>query len=175
MALTNEIGRRALLRSCCVVAFAGGAGATVSLTPTAAVAAGAAPPLVEAFYRRIWNTGELDAAPELLAKDFVFRGSLGAELRGIPAFLDYVRPIRTALAEYRCDILECVADGRQAFAKMRFGGRHVGAFRGFAPTGKHVEWLGAALFKFDGGVIAELWVLGDLASLDALLKKNQEG
>jgi predicted ester cyclase len=131
------------------------------------------PALVEAFYRRIWNAGELDAAGELLSKDFAFRGSLGLDMTGIPALLDYVRSVRGALADYRCDVLECVAEGSRAFAKMRFCGRHVGVFRGFQPTGRQVEWLGAALFRFEGAAIAELWVLGDVAGLDAVLKKNE--
>jgi predicted ester cyclase len=131
-----------------------------------------APALVLAFYDRLWNRGELSASPEILAGSFVFRGSLGAELRGRDAFLGYVRSVRGALAEYRCDILACVAEGDRAFAKMRLGGRHVGAFRSFAPTGKPVHWRGASLFRFEEGRIAELWVLGDLAGLDEVLRAN---
>ena len=55
---------------------------------------------------------------------------------------------------------------------MRFSGVHTGEFRGYAPSGLPVHWLGAALFRFDHGKIAELWVLGDLMGLDALLAKN---
>jgi predicted ester cyclase len=131
-----------------------------------------APPLVSEFYERIWNHGELNAGAELLAEAFTFRGSLGAELQGRAAFLDYVRSVRGALANYRCDILECVSDGARAFARMRFSGRHVAVFRGFAPTGMDVHWLGAALFHFDSGRIVALWVLGDLAGLDELLRSN---
>ncbi len=131
------------------------------------------PNLVEAFYQRIWNTGDLAAASYLLTADFSFRGSLGAELRGQASFTEYVRSVRTALADYRCEILECVAEGDQAFAKMRFSGRHVGLFRGYQPTGKPVYWQGAALFRFEGQAISQLWVLGDLAGLDAVLKANQ--
>lgn len=130
------------------------------------------PPLVSAFYERIWNHGELDAATEFLAEPFTFRGSLGAELQGRTAFLEYVRSVRGALADYRCDILECVTDGARAFAKMRFSGRHLAPFRGFAPTGMEVHWLGAALFHFDSGRIVALWVLGDLAGLDELLRSH---
>jgi predicted ester cyclase len=131
------------------------------------------PALVHDFYQRLWMDGDLDAASELLATDFRFRGSLGNVVRGQQAFKDYLVPIRCALAGYRCEILACVAEGNQAFAQMRFSGQHVGMFRGYAPTGKSVDWLGAALFRFEGGVIAELWVLGDLAGLDALLFANQ--
>ena len=55
---------------------------------------------------------------------------------------------------------------------MRFSGVHIAPFRGYAPTGKPVQWLGAALFRIHGHQIAELWVLGDLVSLDAVLEEN---
>jgi steroid delta-isomerase-like uncharacterized protein len=132
------------------------------------------PSLLEAFYARIWNQGDLDAVPELLAKDFMFRGSLGQEIQGHEAFKDYVRSVRGALASYRCETLTCVTEGQQAFAKMRFSGVHVGTFRDYPGTGKGVHWLGAALFRFDEGVIAELWVLGDLVGLDSVLRSNRE-
>ena len=127
------------------------------------------PALVRAFYEHIWNAGELDAAEFLLAHDITFRGSLGAALDGRDAFLGYVRSVRGALADYRCEILDCVAEDDRAFARMRFAGRHTGPFRGFAPTGQEVSWLGAAWFRFRGERIAEIWVLGDLLTLDSLL------
>lgn len=130
--------------------------------------------IVRAFYDRIWNAGDLDAAGELLPEDFVFRGSLGAGMRGRAGFVGYVQMVRAALAGYRCDILECVTEGNRAFAKMRFSGTHVGRLRGYKPTGKAIEWLGAALFRMDGPMIAELWVLGDLISLERDLRKNAE-
>jgi predicted ester cyclase len=133
------------------------------------------PPLVQAFYDRIWNAGDLEAATEIVVETFVFRGSLGAELSGRNAFLEYVRSVREVFADYRCDVLECVAANDRAFAKMRFGGRHVGAFRGFAPTGKPVHRFGAALFHFESERIVELWVLGDLAGLDDVLGANASG
>lgn len=132
------------------------------------------PKLVETFYDRIWNDGELGLAADLLSENFLFRGSLGSERRGRADFANYVRSVRTALSDYRCEILECVAEETRAFAKMRFSGLHTGEFRGYVPTGKPVHWLGAALFRFEQGTISELWVLGDLAALDAVLKENQE-
>jgi steroid delta-isomerase-like uncharacterized protein len=131
------------------------------------------PNLVEQFYTRIWNAGDLDAACELLAANFAFRGSLGNELRGHDAFKKYVRLVRHSLSDYRCEILTCVAEGEQAFAKMRFSGRHTAPFRGYEPTGKPVHWLGAALFRFEDDRIAEVWVLGDLDGLDAALEESQ--
>ncbi|HXH50453.1 MAG TPA: ester cyclase, partial [Terriglobia bacterium] len=130
------------------------------------------PNLVEAFYSRIWNQGDLAASSDPLAKDFRFRGSLGSELRGLDAFCEYVRSVREALAEYNCEILDCVTEQNKAFAKMHFSGVHVAKWRGYQPTGKRVRWLGAALFRIEDELISELWVLGDLIGLDAVLKAN---
>ena len=130
------------------------------------------PQLVEAFYSRIWNRGDLVATSDLLSNDFRFRGSLGSELRGTAAFEEYVRSVRGALSNYHCEILDCVAEQNKAFAKMRFSGIHVGSFRGFDPTGKPLHWLGAALFTLELDRISELWVLGDLVGLDNALEEN---
>jgi predicted ester cyclase len=130
------------------------------------------PRVVADFYHRIWNNGDLAATSDLLSDGFLFRGSLGNELRGSDAFTDYVRSVRAALADYHCEILDCVTEGNKAFAKMRFSGVHMAPFRGYEPTGKSVHWLGAALFIFDGKLIAELWVLGDLDGLDTVLRSN---
>lgn len=131
------------------------------------------PSLVTAFYERIWNAGDFAAVPELLAEGFVFRGSLGSETRGHQAFKDYVCSVRCSLSNYHCEILDCVAEGDRAFARMRFSGLHTGVFRGHQPTRKEVQWLGAALFHFEHGVISQLWVLGDLTSLDHVLTSNR--
>jgi steroid delta-isomerase-like uncharacterized protein len=129
--------------------------------------------LVNEFYDRIWNAGDLSATSDLLSADFSFRGSLGNQSIGRDAFGEYVCSIRAALAQYHCEILECVTDDERAFAKMRFSGTHVATFRGFQPTRKLVSWVGAAFFRCKDGLITELWVLGDLAGLDALLKDTQ--
>jgi len=130
------------------------------------------PTLVRDFYERVWNAGDQSAVGELISEGFVFRGSLGAERKGQARFWDYVCEVRSALADYRCDILECVSEGQLALAKMRFTGIHVGDFRAHRPSGLPVHWQGAALFRFEHGRIGELWVLGDLAGLDAMLRSN---
>lgn len=131
------------------------------------------PSQVENFYTRIWNMGDLEATSVLLTADFSFRGSLGVELSGIEAFKGYVHAVRSALAEYRCEIMECVTEGDRSFARVRFSGRHVGVFLGYRPTSRPVHWQGSALFHFRGPAISQLWVLGDLSGLEAVLKANE--
>jgi predicted ester cyclase len=131
------------------------------------------PTLVADFYHRIWNCGDKDALPDILTTDFSFRGSLGTEVNGYDLFWEYVCSVRSALSDYRCDILDCVSEGDQSFARMKFSGVHVGDLRGYRPTGLAVHWNGAALFRFANTRIQSLWVLGDLVGLDALLKANE--
>jgi steroid delta-isomerase-like uncharacterized protein len=129
--------------------------------------------LVASFYADIWNRGDLSIVPVLLREDFTFRGSLGAERRGHAGFAAYVQMVRAALSDYRCEILDLVAEDRRAFARMRFSGTHVGEFLGFPPTLKPVAWMGAALFTVgDDGRISDLWVLGDMQALTAQLRAS---
>jgi predicted ester cyclase len=90
-------------------------------------------------------------------------------------FGSYVDFVRSALAGYRCDILELVIEDSKAFARMRFSGIHRGEFFGYRPASKPVEWLGSALFSFDGEKVADSWVLGDVHGSLQLLEKNANG
>ena len=127
---------------------------------------------VEAFYDRVWNRRDKAAIPELIHADFTFRGSLGPIMTGHAAFSAYVEEVTEALADYRCTILDVVSEGERAFARMRFEGIHQAPFLGFAPTGRRVEWAGAALFTLKSDKIADLWVLGDLQGLREQLQRN---
>ncbi len=128
---------------------------------------------VRKFYEAIWNAHDKSAMQPLLHEHFVFRGSLGHETRGHGGFAEYVDMVHHALGDYRCIVEELVSEGDKVFAKMAFSGIHQNEFLGFAPTQRRVSWSGCALFTFQGERIAELWVLGDLKSLEEQLKRDQ--
>jgi steroid delta-isomerase-like uncharacterized protein len=121
--------------------------------------------LVRRFYSEVWDRHDLSRLGEILQPDFSFRGSLGPELKGHAQFADYVNGVHAALADFRCDILDLVEEGEKVVARMRFHGKHRGPLLGRPATGRHVEWAGSAHFRFAGGRIADLWVLGDIHGL----------
>ena len=121
--------------------------------------------LVERFYNDLWNRRAYAVADEILAPDFRFRGSLGTQTIGIPAFLAYVDTVHAALENYRCTIEELIADRRRASVRMLFAGRHCGPLLGMAATGRQVSWAGAGFFTMQATRIASLWVLGDIEGL----------
>ena len=128
---------------------------------------------VRKFYEVLWDAHDKDAIPTLLHEHFTFRGSLGQEKRGHDGFAEYVDMVHKALGNYKCEIEELVAEANKVFAKMTFTGIHQNEFMGFNPSQKRVSWSGCALFTFEGELIKDVWVLGDLKNLEAQLKRNQ--
>ncbi len=125
---------------------------------------------VRVFYKEMWDNADTSLVPRLFHPDFTFRGSLGPELVGYEQFNGYVRLVTGALGEYTSDILAIAEEGNQVFAKLRFHGFQRGELLGVQPTGRHVWWHGMPVFTFDGPLIRDLWVLGDLHNLAARLR-----
>jgi len=73
--------------------------------------------------------------------------------------------VHAALGDYRCRIDHLVATDTRAAARMQFEGVHRGRLLGVEPTGRRIVWAGAAFFTLRDGLIAELWVLGDLDAI----------
>ena len=128
---------------------------------------------VTKFYEVLWDAHDKEAIPSVLHENFTFRGSLGQEKHGHAGFAEYVDMVHKALGEYKCIIEELVAEGDKVFAKMTFTGIHRGEFMGYSPTQKRVSWNGCALFTFDGELINDVWVLGDLKNLEEQLRCNK--
>ena len=128
--------------------------------------------LVRLFYEKLWNELDFGVADQILHDDVTFRGSVGIGATGRKEVCDYVRMVTTALSGYRCDVESLVTEGNRAAARVRFSGLHVGEFLGFPPTGRHVEWIGAAFFVGDESQLVDIWVLGDLESLRAQLRSG---
>ena len=121
--------------------------------------------LVERFYHQVWNQADQAEARKILSPDFRFRASLGPELRGPGGFIAYLRSVHAALENFTCTIEELIATADRAAARMSFAGTHRGKFFGIEATGRAIHWSGAAFFKVEGGLIAELWVLGDIEAV----------
>lgn len=128
---------------------------------------------VRRFYEVLWDAHDKKAMPSILHDNFSFRGSLGQEKRGHKGFAEYVDMVHKALGDYKCIIEDLVEEGNKVFAKMSFTGFHRDEFMGFLPSHKRVTWNGCALFTFEGDRISDVWVLGDLKSLENQLKKNE--
>jgi hypothetical protein len=91
---------------------------TIVLSNTWAHLTVSSPALAASCGEPLWHAGDEGAVPDLRSAKPSFRGSRGAELKDHAAFREYVCGIRTTLARYRCETLEGVSAGPQAFAKI---------------------------------------------------------
>jgi steroid delta-isomerase-like uncharacterized protein len=103
--------------------------------------------VIRRFYEVLWNEWKLDNAMEIVAADVRFRGSLGSELVGREQFMRYVEQVRKAFPDWHNRIDEIIVSGNRVVARMTWTGTHRGPLADFPPTGAHVEYSGAALFR----------------------------
>ena len=129
---------------------------------------------VRKFYEVIWNNDDKSLIPELLSENFNFRGSLGLSQRGHRGFSLYMDFVRCALGNYRCEIVDMIAEGDKLYARIQYSGGHQGELFGYAPTHGKIKWEGVAAFTFENGKISEIWVLGDLHNVIKQLARYLE-
>ena len=121
--------------------------------------------LIRRYYDELWNRWDFALADELLAPDISFRGSLGAEMRGRGAFVEYMRRVQGAFPDFHNAIEEMVAEGDQVVARLTYTATHRGEIFGLRPTNKQVKYSGAAFFRISQARVVEGWVLGDVVTL----------
>ena len=131
--------------------------------------------VVRVFFKEMWDKPDKSLIPSIFHPDFTFRGSLGPQLVGHQQFVGYVEFVTGALGQYTSDILALGEEGNRVFGKLRFHGYHHRELFGVQPTGRHVWWYGTPIFTFEGELVRDLWVLGDLYGLIGRLKGESAG
>src|SRR5918998_5193292 len=119
--------------------------------------------VIERFYNELWNGWSLAVADKIVSENLRFRGSLGSTLEGLEGFKDYVGTVRDAFPDWHNRIDELIVCGDRVVTRMTWSGTHRGTLLGVEPTGKRVQYVGAAIFRLVGGRIEDGWVVGDTA------------
>ena len=131
--------------------------------------------LIRRFYEELWNRFDKSVIAELLTEDVRFRGSLGQEKHGHDGFAAYMDVIQRGFPDFTNHVEEVISEGDGAFARLTYRGTQRGAVLGLPATGRRVEYAGAAVFRFRGERIAEVWVLGDVHGLLEQLRATAGG
>jgi steroid delta-isomerase-like uncharacterized protein len=112
------------------------------------------------------NTGDLAVADELFAPDHVHheadnpgRGS------GPEGQKQLIAAARAAFPDLTYAVEDLVGAGDRVLARYVFTGTQQGPYNGIPATGKSVTVTGMAIFRFEGGKIAETWVIYDVLGL----------
>jgi len=120
--------------------------------------------IVRRFFELGPSSGNLSAARELLAPDFVLHVPLPAA-PGVQGISDVVTACRAAFEHLNVTVEDLVAEGDRVAARFTARGIHKGAFLGLPPTGKSISMTGMEIFRIEGGRIAELWGEANLLGL----------
>ena len=115
--------------------------------------------------------GNLDAVGEFFAPDYVahltdqdMRGGHGA-IRG------FLGEIRRGFPDLQVEV-EILVEAKDRVAWQRtLRAIHKGDFKGFPATGRPVVWRDMVTSRFQDGLIAEDWVITDLAERLLLARK----
>ncbi|KAA9132885.1 ester cyclase [Microbacterium caowuchunii] len=127
---------------------------------------------MEPWELREWYADYLDACNrhDLEAiRSFLDPGVRRAHLpAGADAWLDDFAELFRAFPDWQWRRIQLVIEDDRIAAHLRGGGAHQGAFRGIAPTRRHVNVAEFAIYRVTGGRITEVTGSGDAELVSAL-------
>jgi len=112
--------------------------------------------LVQRIFDEIINSGNLDAADELMTEDFVDHGPMGT-MEGVGAFKEMVAMWRAAVPDVHCAVESYFEAGELAAWLVRVTGTHTGEMMGIPPTGKRIELVSPNIGRIRDGRAVEHW------------------
>ena len=102
--------------------------------------------------------GNLDAAEEIYAPDFVGHEPTVGDIRGVQGAKQFAATMRLAFPDLSCTVEDQVAEGDKVVTRWSARGTHQGETEDLGPaTGNRMEITGVSIERFSGGKVAESW------------------
>lgn len=92
---------------------------------------------------------------------------------GIDYLKDLAKNLIAAFPDVHLSVEDVVQEGDRLSARVVLEGTHKGEFLGIAPTGRKVKVANFAMYRLEGGKIAEVWSLVDIAQLRIQLTQKK--
>lgn len=110
--------------------------------------------------------GNLDAAEEIYAPNYVGHEPAFGDARGVEAAKQFAADYRQAFPDLQTTIEDQVAEGDKVVTRFTARGTHQGETEAFGPpTGNRVEVTGITVEQFADGKIVEDWTNFDALGL----------
>ena len=118
------------------------------------------------------SAGDVDGFGRLLSDDFVEHEEVPGLSPTREGVIDLFRGYLVAFPDLRMEVLDLLASGDKAVARVKATGTHDGEFMGLPPSGRAVEVQLIDIMRFEDGLVVEHWgvmdMLGMLQQLGAL-------
>lgn len=128
--------------------------------------------LIAAANSTLIVNGNLDTVGEFFATNYVAHVTGQDFSGGHEVVKKFIRAYRRAFSEIEVEI-EILVKAKSRIAWQRtLKAKHTGAFKGFPATGLSIVWRDMIATEFRNGLMAEDWVVTDLAEKLLLSRKR---
>ena len=135
----------------------------------------AAKKILEAAVEAVICKGDVAAIPEYFTSDYVVHLT-EEDLKGGHATLRKVLGVyQRSFPDMQVSIDVLVVDEDQVAWQRMLRATHEASFKGFPATGNPIVWREMVVSRLQDGLIAEEWVISDLAERLLLARKNVRG
>jgi len=119
--------------------------------------------VVRREFEELYNKGgNLDAAEEIYAPDFVGHEPTTGDIRGVESAKQFAASMRQAFPDLKASIEDQVAEGNKVMTRFSARGTHQGETVDLGPaTGNRMEITGVTIERFSDSKVAESWNLYD--------------
>ncbi|MBM3494502.1 MAG: ester cyclase [Armatimonadetes bacterium] len=127
--------------------------------------------MIDAANSALLANGSVDAIGQFFTPDYVAH-STGKKMAGHGAIRRFVGMYRRAFPDLRVEV-EILVEAKDRVAWQRtIRATHTGDFKGFPATGRRIVWRDMVTSRFRHGLIAEDWVITDLAERLLLARRG---
>ncbi len=112
----------------------------------------------------IWNSGEVDAIPEVYSTNFVVhwpKGWAENQSHGCDGVRQAIEKIRSAFPDWHEKVVDIIIGDDRVVTRYISTGTHLGRYAGTKETGKKVEFDEISIYRIKGGKVVEQWCLAD--------------
>lgn len=132
--------------------------------------------IVDRLRAEVYNAGNIDAMPEIVAEGYLHGSANGPDAIGIAAGGRQISGFLTALPDLAWTFDDVIVQGDQAAARWTIRGTHDGELLGFAATGNPVAYSGISFFTVQCGKIVafqtEMDAVGLLEQVGAPVRRE---
>lgn len=129
------------------------------------------PALIRQANEAVLEQGRHEAIADYFASTYVAHVA-GQQMKGHDAVAGVIAALRRAVPDLKVGV-EVLVEGGDRIAWLRTcQGTQSGPFKGFPASGKVLQWRDMVVSHFEGSLIAEEWVVTDLAERLLLARKG---
>jgi len=120
---------------------------------------------VRTFFQRVWNEGDVEAAGDFLAPEFISHNTFEIRISGPTEYGRGVLQYRKAFPDLVTTLEDVLAVGDRVAVRGIDRATHGGEFMGHAASGRTVTTTWIEIFRLQDGKAVEGWVETDMQHL----------